>query len=99
MQQTKFLTGVEFLGCYNTTTPARDLVPRSRTIWGRGGGEKRETTLNTTNKELCSMPPTNFCQDKYPQRDGDVEERKHREIKRKNDHVKQRSREAFSLKA
>src|SRR3954465_10002853 len=46
-QQTKFLIRVEFPGCYNTTPPTRDLVLRSRTIRGRGGGDKRETTIST----------------------------------------------------
>src|SRR3954466_5311252 len=40
---------------------------------GRYGGEgrdKRESTIfNTTNKGLCSMSTSNFCRDKFPQRD------------------------------
>src|SRR4051812_257883 len=46
-QQTIFLIGVEFPGCYNSPPPTEDLVPRSSTIWGRGGEEKRETTIST----------------------------------------------------
>src|ERR1044071_6070244 len=43
---------------------------------GRSGGEgeeKRESTIfNTTNKGHCSMSTSNFCRDKFPQRDGNV---------------------------
>src|ERR1041385_8474644 len=42
--KTKFLI-LQKLGCYNTTPPTRDLVPRSRTIRGRGGREKRVDNL------------------------------------------------------
>ena len=54
-QQTNFLIRVEFPGCYNTTPPTKDLIPRSRTIQGRGGEKKETTFFNTTNKGLCSM--------------------------------------------
>src|SRR4051812_27603013 len=42
-QQIFFLIRVEFLGCYNTTPPTRDLVPRPRTIQGRGGEGKERS--------------------------------------------------------
>jgi len=57
----KNLIGVEFTGCYNSPPPTEDLVPRSRKIPGEGRGrEARDDDLNTTNKELCFMPTTNF---------------------------------------
>ena len=96
-QQTNFLIRVEFPGCYNTTPPTRDLVPRSRTIRGRGGEKRESTIFNTTNKGLCSMSTSNFCRDKFPQRDGDVGKMKPSGAKKKNDSSKRRSREAFSL--
>src|ERR1041385_762879 len=43
------------------------------------GGEKGESTIfNTTNNELCSMSTSNFCRDKFPQRDDIVGKRNHR---------------------
>src|ERR1041385_8592409 len=66
--KTKFLIFVKS-GLLQATPPTRDLVPRSRTIRGRGGREKETTIFNTTNKGLCSMSTSNFCQDKFPQRD------------------------------
>src|SRR4051812_33248261 len=42
MQKTNFLIRVEFPCCYNTPTPTRDLVPRSRTIRGEGRGKRSE---------------------------------------------------------
>src|ERR1041385_8360878 len=36
----------------------------------RERGERKESTIfNTTNKGLCSMSTSNFCRDKFPQRD------------------------------
>src|SRR3954469_6861689 len=68
-----------FPGCYSSLPPTEDLVPRSRTI--RGGREKEreardDEELNTTNKELDSMLTTNFCRDKFLQRDEIVENTK-----------------------
>jgi hypothetical protein len=54
-QQTKFLIRVEFLSCYNTTPPTRDLVPRSWTIRGRGG-EKKESRRSSTPPTRDSAP-------------------------------------------
>src|SRR3954470_19466899 len=60
----------ENMGCYNTTPPTRDLVPRSRTIQGRGEGERRESTIfNTTNKGLCSMSNVEAPSRYFPQGD------------------------------
>ena len=66
MQQTNFLIWVKIPGCYNTTPPTRDLVPRSWTIDpGERRGEKKESTIfNTTNKGLCSMSTSSFHLDK-----------------------------------
>src|ERR1041385_5463616 len=53
---------------YNTTN--KGSRPEIQDDPGERGGEKRESTIfNTTNKGLCSMSTSNFCRDKFPQRD------------------------------
>src|SRR4051794_33764934 len=56
---------------YNTTN--KRSRPEIQDDPGERRGEKRESTIfNTTNKGLCSMSTSNFCLDKFPQRDGIV---------------------------
>src|SRR3954465_15565137 len=53
---------------------------------GERRGEKREATIfNTTNKGLYSMDDDELPSRNFPQIDGNVGERNHRMIKRKND--------------
>src|SRR3954469_6813608 len=68
---------------YNTTNKGSG--PEILDDPGERGEEKRESTIfNTTNKGPCSMSNKDLSSRNFPQRDSNVGERNHREIKRKN---------------
>ena len=82
-----FLDFVSF-GLLQLATTNRGSRPEIQDDPGVGGREARDDDLDTTNKGLDSMSNDEPPSRSFPQRDGNIEERNHQGIKRKNDNGK-----------